>query len=94
MLLLFIDGYLLLSLGIDWWASRRVHSSKDFVIAGRNLTIGSILLFISLCGKMLYPELQMADDMQMVLPFVVLEARFEHWCTCCHYHRYAGLVNL
>jgi len=37
MLLLFIVGYLLLTLLIGYWASRRVHSAADFVIAGRNL---------------------------------------------------------
>jgi SSS family transporter len=37
MLLAFIGGYLLLTLLIGWWASRRVHSAADFVVAGRNL---------------------------------------------------------
>jgi SSS family transporter len=37
MLLVFIGGYLLLTLGIGWWASTKVKSTQDFVIAGRNL---------------------------------------------------------
>lgn len=39
MLLGFIIVYLLLTLLIGWWASRRVHSTKDFVIAGRQLPL-------------------------------------------------------
>ena len=39
MLLIFIGGYLLITLLIGWWASTRVHSTKDFVIAGRNLPL-------------------------------------------------------
>ena len=45
MLLAFIGGYLLLTLLIGWWASTKVHSTKDFVIAGRNLP-----LFIAACA--------------------------------------------
>ncbi|HMQ49643.1 MAG TPA: sodium:solute symporter family protein [Saprospiraceae bacterium] len=37
MLLTFIVLYLCITLLIGWWASRRVHTTKDFVIAGRNL---------------------------------------------------------
>ncbi len=39
MLLGFIIVYLLLTLLLGWWASRRVHSTKDFVIAGRQLPL-------------------------------------------------------
>jgi SSS family solute:Na+ symporter len=45
MLLAFIAGYLLLTLLIGWWASRRVKSTQDFVIAGRNLP-----MFIAACA--------------------------------------------
>lgn len=53
MLLLFIGGYLLLTLGIGWWASRRVHSTKDFVIAGRNLpmVVAASALFATWFGS-------------------------------------------
>jgi len=34
-----IVGYLLLNLGIGWWASRRVTTTQDFVLAGRNLPL-------------------------------------------------------
>lgn len=39
MLLGFILVYLLVTLLIGWWASRQVHSAKDFVIAGRRLPL-------------------------------------------------------
>jgi SSS family transporter len=39
MLIGFIIAYLLITLLIGWWASRRVHSTKDFVIAGRQLPL-------------------------------------------------------
>lgn len=39
MLLGFIIGYLLVTILIGWWASTRVHSAKDFVIAGRQLPL-------------------------------------------------------
>ncbi|MEL7119981.1 MAG: sodium:solute symporter family protein [Bacteroidota bacterium] len=39
MLLTFIGLYLLTTLIIGWWASRRVKNTKDFVIAGRNLPL-------------------------------------------------------
>jgi SSS family transporter len=38
MLLAFIILYLLLTLLIGWWASRKVHSTADFVVAGKNLS--------------------------------------------------------
>lgn len=38
MLLFFIALYLGLTLAIGWWASRRVHSTTDFVLAGRKLS--------------------------------------------------------
>lgn len=37
MLLIFIAAYFAITLLIGWWASRRVHTTKDFVVAGRNL---------------------------------------------------------
>lgn len=37
MLLTFIVLYLLGTIAIGWWASRRVKSTSDFVVAGRNL---------------------------------------------------------
>lgn len=37
MLLGFVILYLLLTIGIGWWASRRVKNTTDFVIAGRKL---------------------------------------------------------
>ncbi|MFN7116816.1 MAG: sodium:solute symporter family protein [Saprospiraceae bacterium] len=39
MLLTFIIVYLLITIGIGWWASTRVHSTKDFVVAGRQLPL-------------------------------------------------------
>ncbi len=39
MLLAFIALYLLATLFIGWWASRRVKSAQDFVIAGRRLPL-------------------------------------------------------
>ena len=53
MLLIFIGGYLMLTLLIGWWASTRVHSTKDFVIAGRNLPmlIAASALFATWFGS-------------------------------------------
>ncbi|MEZ4919418.1 MAG: sodium:solute symporter family protein [Saprospiraceae bacterium] len=45
MLLGFISIYLMLTFGIGWWASRRVNSSADFVVAGRSLP-----LFMAACA--------------------------------------------
>ncbi len=39
MLLTFIGAYLLLTLFIGYWASRRIKSSADFVVAGRKLPL-------------------------------------------------------
>lgn len=39
MLLLFIGLYLLGTIAIGWWASRKVKTAKDFAIAGRNLPL-------------------------------------------------------
>jgi Na+/proline symporter len=38
-LLVATAAYLLLNLIIGFWASKRVHSSEDFVLAGRNLNL-------------------------------------------------------
>lgn len=37
MLILFVVLYLLLTLAIGYWASRRVHNTSDFLLAGRSL---------------------------------------------------------
>lgn len=34
-----ILAYLVLTLGIGWWASRRVHNSADFIMAGKQLPL-------------------------------------------------------
>ena len=39
MLITFIIWYLLGTIAIGWWASRRVKTAKDFVLAGRNLPL-------------------------------------------------------
>ena len=39
MLLSFIIVYLLGTLAIGWWASRKVKTTRDFVIAGQNLPL-------------------------------------------------------
>lgn len=39
MLLGFIIFYLLITIGIGWWASRRVKNTADFVVAGRQLPL-------------------------------------------------------
>lgn len=39
MLLTFIIFYLLITLAIGWWASRKVKTTRDFVIAGQNLPL-------------------------------------------------------
>lgn len=39
MLIWFVILYLLLSVGIGVYASTRVHNSRDFVVAGRNLSL-------------------------------------------------------
>ncbi|MCB0545907.1 MAG: sodium:solute symporter, partial [Saprospiraceae bacterium] len=44
-LLGFIALYLLGTLAIGWWASRRVKSTADFVVAGKNLP-----MFVAACA--------------------------------------------
>ena len=39
MLITFIILYLLGTIAIGWWASRRVKTAKDFALAGRNLPL-------------------------------------------------------
>lgn len=39
MLAISVIGYLLLNLSIGWWASRRVKTTRDFILAGRNLPL-------------------------------------------------------
>lgn len=40
MLIISIAAYLLLNVAVGWWASRRVGSAEDFVLAGRKLPLG------------------------------------------------------
>ena len=37
MLVGFVIFYLALNLAVGWWASKKVHSTQDFVLAGRSL---------------------------------------------------------
>jgi SSS family transporter len=37
MLVAFVIFYLALNLAVGWWASKKVHTTKDFVLAGRSL---------------------------------------------------------
>ncbi|PIY06114.1 MAG: sodium:solute symporter, partial [Gallionellaceae bacterium CG_4_10_14_3_um_filter_60_1069] len=39
MLIWFVVLYLLFSVGVGVYAARRVHTSRDFVVAGRNLPL-------------------------------------------------------
>jgi Na+/proline symporter len=39
MLLTFVSFYLMVSVGIGLYAARRVHSAKDFAVAGRSLPL-------------------------------------------------------
>lgn len=43
-----------------------------YLASAMYLVIGAVPLFIGLCGKLLYPEMQ-ADDNQMIIPRMVLE---------------------
>ena len=40
MLIFSIGIYLLINVAVGFWASRRVHSTQDFVLAGRRLPMG------------------------------------------------------
>jgi SSS family transporter len=53
MLILFILIYLLANIGIGWWASRKVQSVNDFVLAGRRLPLAmaSSALFATWFGS-------------------------------------------
>jgi len=53
MLLAFIFLYLLLTIGIGWWASTKVKNTQDFVIAGRNLpmVVAASALFATWFGS-------------------------------------------
>ena len=48
MLNVFVAIYLLASIGIGLYAARRVHSSKDYVVAGRSLSFYITAGFMSL----------------------------------------------
>ena len=39
MLIWFVIGYLILSIGIGLWAAQRVHNSRDYLVAGRSLPL-------------------------------------------------------
>lgn len=39
MLLVFVIFYMLVTLLIGWWASRRVKNTQDFIITGRKLPL-------------------------------------------------------
>ena len=53
MLLTAIIGYLILTVLLGFWASRRVRSSSDFMLAGRRLPLllGSTALFATWFGS-------------------------------------------
>jgi solute:Na+ symporter, SSS family len=53
MLLYSICFYLLFNLGVGLWASRRIHSTEDFVLAGRKLsfTLASMVTFATWFGS-------------------------------------------
>lgn len=52
-LVFFVVLYLCLNLAIGWWASRKVQSTKDFVLAGRSLPFGlaSMVTFATWFGS-------------------------------------------
>lgn len=53
MLLFFILGYLSLNLLVGWWASSKISSTEDFVLAGRGLSFGlsSMVTFATWFGS-------------------------------------------
>ncbi|GAA4438228.1 sodium:solute symporter family protein [Pontibacter saemangeumensis] len=53
MLILFVLLYLLFNMGIGYWASRRVHNTKDFLLAGRRLPfyISTTVVFATWFGS-------------------------------------------
>jgi solute:Na+ symporter, SSS family len=53
MLIIFIGLYLLLNLGIGFWASKRVKNTEDFVLAGRKLSfvLASMVTFATWFGS-------------------------------------------
>jgi SSS family transporter len=53
MLILFVLLYLLFNIGIGYWASRRVHSTTDFMLAGRRLPfyISTTVVFATWFGS-------------------------------------------
>jgi len=44
MLVVFVIIYLLSNLAIGWWASKKVHSTEDFVLAGRTLPMSLAIM--------------------------------------------------
>ncbi len=53
--------------------SARTSVQASYLAGFMYLTIGFIPLFISLCGRMLYPEQIHSSDTQMVIPMMVME---------------------
>jgi Na+/proline symporter len=53
MLLFFILGYLSVNLLVGWWASSKISSTEDFVLAGRGLSFGlsSMVTFATWFGS-------------------------------------------
>ncbi|MFT2011038.1 sodium:solute symporter family protein [Pontibacter sp. 13R65] len=53
MLIFFVLLYLLFNLGVGFWASRRVHNTKDFLLAGRQLPfyISTTVVFATWFGS-------------------------------------------
>ncbi|CAM3449284.1 sodium:solute symporter family protein [Pontibacter korlensis] len=53
MLILFVLLYLLFNVGVGFWASRRVHNTKDFLLAGRQLPfyISTAVVFATWFGS-------------------------------------------
>lgn len=53
MLILFVLLYLLLNIGVGYWASRRVHNTTDFLLAGRRLPfyISTTVVFATWFGS-------------------------------------------
>ena len=53
MLIFFVVLYLLFNIGVGFWASRRVHDTKDFLLAGRSLPfyISTAVVFATWFGS-------------------------------------------
>ncbi|MFD3409023.1 hypothetical protein SKC37_10170 [Aquirufa sp. HETE-83D] len=53
MLVAFVIFYLALNLAVGWWASKKVQTTKDFVLAGRTLpfAMATMVTFASFFGS-------------------------------------------